>query len=574
MGAAPAQSRQSLKAMSDTPHLGLPLIAASQSQKHVTHNQAIVILDAIVMLSVIDSTHTAPPASPAEGDRYKVASGATGAWAAWDLNIALYTNGQWVKLVPKKGWLCFDEATGALTVWTGSNWTDLAAAGGGELQNLTRLGVGTTADATNPFAAKLNNALWTARGLGEGGDGSLRYKMNKDSAGDTLSLLMQTGYEGRAEIGLTGDDDFHFKVSADGAIWRDAIVIDKDTGEVSFPYTAVGGGAAIGANLLLNGGFGVDQRNNGASVAVGDDTYCFDRWYVLTQNASINVAQQTDQENGTPHNIRMTQNQATAQRMGLAQIVEARDCKHLRGDDVVFKARVRCSASQAIRYAILGWTGSADVVTSDVVNNWISNTYTAGNFFLGTNLSIIAVGATTPAANAWTDLTAITGAVDTSVNNLIVFIWTEAAAAQNLTLDIARAKLESGTAATEFAVRPYAEELALCQRYFESLSSITGLEVYGIGQCASTNRAISFYAFKAIKRAPPTLTFSATAHWAYYNQNITQFVAWSSVSAQLSLFGAMFDVTTATSNLGGTGQATLFGPNNTATARMNFDAEL
>jgi len=72
-------------------------------------------------------------------------------------------------------------------------------------------------------------------------------------------------------------------------------------------------------------------------------------------------------------------------------------------------------------------------------------------------------------------LTAITGAVDTSVNNLIVFIWTEAAAAQNLTLDIARAKLESGTAATEFAVRPYAEELALCQRYFESLSSITGL---------------------------------------------------------------------------------------------------
>jgi hypothetical protein len=40
--------------MTDTPHLGLPLIAASQSQKHVTHNLAIGILDAIGLLSVID----------------------------------------------------------------------------------------------------------------------------------------------------------------------------------------------------------------------------------------------------------------------------------------------------------------------------------------------------------------------------------------------------------------------------------------------------------------------------------------------------------------------------------------
>jgi len=114
-----------------TAHLGLPLIAAAQAQKHVTHNEAIVALDAIVQLSVKDSTHTAPPAA-AEGDRYKVASGATGAWAGWDLNIALYTNGAWTKLVPQKGWLCFDEASGALTVWQGAPnyWVDPAAVAG------------------------------------------------------------------------------------------------------------------------------------------------------------------------------------------------------------------------------------------------------------------------------------------------------------------------------------------------------------------------------------------------------------------------------------------------------------
>jgi hypothetical protein len=31
------------------------------------------------------------------------------------------------------------------------------------LQNLSLLGVGTTADAGNPFAAKLNATLWTAK---------------------------------------------------------------------------------------------------------------------------------------------------------------------------------------------------------------------------------------------------------------------------------------------------------------------------------------------------------------------------------------------------------------------------
>ena len=79
------------------------------------------------------------------------------------------------------------------------------------------LGVGTTADVTNPFSAKLNNALWVAKTVAEGGDGHLRYKMSKESAAKTLSLLFQDNFSDRAEIGLTGDDDFHLKVSADGS---------------------------------------------------------------------------------------------------------------------------------------------------------------------------------------------------------------------------------------------------------------------------------------------------------------------------------------------------------------------
>lgn len=242
MGAAPARPER-FRQMTDTPHLGMPLIAASQSQKHVTHNQAIVILDAIVMLSVIDSTHTAPPGLPAEGDRYKVASGATGAWAAWDLNVALYTNGQWLKLAPKKGWTCFDEATGALTVWTGSGWTDLAAAGGyltvaaAGNGTLAKLGILTAADNTNRLAVKSNAALFSHDDVTPG-TGDMRIALNKSAAARDAAFVFQDSFSTRALFGLLADDNFTVKVSPDGSTFYTGMSIDKSSGKVSFPALA------------------------------------------------------------------------------------------------------------------------------------------------------------------------------------------------------------------------------------------------------------------------------------------------------------------------------------------------
>src|SRR4051794_37605135 len=61
----------------DTAHLLLPYLLASQAQKHVTHNEALRLLDAMVQLAVLDQARTAPPGSPADGDRHIVAWGAT-----------------------------------------------------------------------------------------------------------------------------------------------------------------------------------------------------------------------------------------------------------------------------------------------------------------------------------------------------------------------------------------------------------------------------------------------------------------------------------------------------------------
>jgi Protein of unknown function (DUF2793) len=222
--------------MTDTTNLALPCIEASQAQKHVTHNDALRILDALVQLAVLTRTLSAPPASPSDGQRWIVKAAGSGAWAGRDNAVAAWQDGAWQFSVPQTGWIAFVVDEGTLLVWNGTAWGDFFSSVT-SIQNLALLGVGTTADATNPLSAKLNNALFTGKTVAEGGDGNLRYTLNKETAANTLSFLLQDGYSGRAEIGLTGDDDFHFKVSPDGTTWYEGIKIAAATGKVSFPVS-------------------------------------------------------------------------------------------------------------------------------------------------------------------------------------------------------------------------------------------------------------------------------------------------------------------------------------------------
>ena len=111
-----------------TPNLSLPYLAAAQAQKHVTVNEALDALDCLVQLSLISTGLTAPPGSPADGDRYIIAAGATDAWAGWDASVAQFSGGAWHRLIPQTGWLAWDADLGQLLVWTGSAWTGLDVA--------------------------------------------------------------------------------------------------------------------------------------------------------------------------------------------------------------------------------------------------------------------------------------------------------------------------------------------------------------------------------------------------------------------------------------------------------------
>lgn len=243
--------------MTDTPNLALPLIAAAQAQKHVTHNEAVQALDALVQCAVLDRDLAAPPASPAAGDRYIVAAAATGAWAGRSNQVAAWQDGAWSYFPPRAGFLVYVADEGALRLFDGSAWSALPS-GSASLQNLTLLGVGTGADAANPFSAKLNGALWTAKPVTEAGTGDLRYTLNKDGAAHVLSFLFQSGYSGRAELGLVGDDDLHLKMSADGTTWVEAIRIAGNG--------RVGIGTAPGAERLAVAGNIVPSADNAYSI--------------------------------------------------------------------------------------------------------------------------------------------------------------------------------------------------------------------------------------------------------------------------------------------------------------------
>lgn len=211
--------------MSASPNLALPFLAADQAQKHVTLNEALRLLDALTQLVVEDRDLAAPPPSPVDGRRWIVAGTGSDAWAGHGGHIAIREDGAWRFVPPGEGWLAFVRDESVLVHAAGGFWAPLTIA---EAQNLTRLGIGTTADATNPFAAKLNKLLFTAKAAAEGGDGDLRCTFNKETAADVLSLLFQSDYSGRAEIGLIGDNDLVLKLSADGSSFVEAMRLRAD----------------------------------------------------------------------------------------------------------------------------------------------------------------------------------------------------------------------------------------------------------------------------------------------------------------------------------------------------------
>lgn len=221
--------------MSESTNLSLPFIAASQAQKHVTHNEALIKLDALVQLSAVTRTLAEPPAGPDDGARYLITSPASGDWLGHDGDLVAYQDQVWNFFTPRIGWRLWLSDEAKLVIFTGTGWTELA----GDITSTSILGISATADDTNRLAVSSPASLFNHAGAGH------QLKINKSDASQNATLLFQTNYSGRAEAGLAGDDHFHLKVSPDGTSWFEAIEIENSSGLVSFPKGTASGSSQI-----------------------------------------------------------------------------------------------------------------------------------------------------------------------------------------------------------------------------------------------------------------------------------------------------------------------------------------
>lgn len=119
-----------------SPDLGLPFIVANQAQQEITHNEALVMLQALIM-GAIDYGYT-PPSSPSVGDTYllEATPDPSSDWAGKGNKVAIYYGSIW-RFIPDindagtdipmglrhEGMQIYVRgSTNALMRWNGSAW--------------------------------------------------------------------------------------------------------------------------------------------------------------------------------------------------------------------------------------------------------------------------------------------------------------------------------------------------------------------------------------------------------------------------------------------------------------------
>ncbi len=231
--------------MEQSPRLALSYVAPSQAQKHVTVNETFRRLDALVQLSVRSRSVSAEPGAPAEGDGYILPASPSG--TAWDYyaekDIAVYQDGAWIAVAPVEGLRAYVADEAIIVAFDGTAWTGRMIE---PQEEAAKFGVNASADATNKLTVKSDAVLLSHDDVTPG-TGDIRINLNKAATANTAAHLFQSGYSGRAEFGLAGDDDFRVKVSADGASWRDALKADGATGTLYLPA-----GLRLGADAAAN----------------------------------------------------------------------------------------------------------------------------------------------------------------------------------------------------------------------------------------------------------------------------------------------------------------------------------
>ena len=123
-----------------TENLKLPEMLESQGAKHITHNEALQMLDVFVAAVLKSRTVTNPPLEPVLGDAYFIPDGAIDDWSTNIGKIAHWYNNQWYYYPTPDFWLAYFEDESLSYRFNGTTW-DAVQSGG----SASEFGLGTSA---------------------------------------------------------------------------------------------------------------------------------------------------------------------------------------------------------------------------------------------------------------------------------------------------------------------------------------------------------------------------------------------------------------------------------------------
>jgi hypothetical protein len=183
---------------------------------------------------------------------------------------------------------------------------------------------------------------------------------------------------------------------------------------------------------------------------------------------------------------------ATADAVYFNQSLETRESLKFAGQTVTLSAYYRTGA---------GFSGTG------LTMNFYYGTGTDQNAVTGLTNGVTLTSPVLSASNAWQRATYTVFIPQTTTQVSIYIPYTPSGTAGGFDYyDVTGVQLEKGTVATPFEVRPYATELALCQRYYQFSGASTG------GGIAYLNYAISSVVkFPVVMRATPQFTLVSNA---------------------------------------------------------------
>ena len=294
-------------------------------------------------------------------------------------------------------------------------------------------------------------------------------------------------------------------------------------------------------NKIINGNFAANQRaalftasyTDGTPITNSDDTYLFDRWKLLSDGNNIVDVHSYGRTMGSRDfggnsgpawmpsetSFAMAMDVETANtKFGQAQFIESMNCNDLRGRvcTLSWKARVRNSqTSTSIKAAVIGWFGTSDTITSDIISAWNDEgtdpTLVTNAEYLNEPFNIL--------LNGTMQTYTINVSIPTGIKNVIVFIWNDMSNGDVGTtvgdyIFLSDVQLERGEFNNpRFQNETYDKTLRKCQRYYwQSGRSVANFTVVASGVINSATLAWFQIPYLQTMRAGGTVSKNGTVY--------------------------------------------------------------